>query len=266
MADTNWIKLNRKIWDNFIWDFDNPRYALAWIDMLLMANYVDKKILFDGKPLTVQRGSFVASMVKLADRWHMNRKTVKSFLDMLQADGMITYVCTKRCTTVYIVNYLAYQGFAGFEDAPDGQLNGQQNGQQWDNSPDNNGTTDWTQHKKVKNLEEGSKNVEEDIVPAEPSADKPPAPTDKKPVRHKYGEYKNVLLSDDDLAKLKAEFPDWKERIERLSSYIAQSGKSYKNHLATIRNWARKDKERELGRRGNQGGHYDDNDLDFIPN
>ena len=63
------------------------------------------------------------------------------------------------------------------------------------------------------------------------------------PTRHKYGNYKNVLLSDDDLEKLKSEFPkDWQNRIERLSEYIASSGKSYKNHLATIRSWARKDK------------------------
>lgn len=60
-------------------------------------------------------------------------------------------------------------------------------------------------------------------------------------VRHKYGEYGKVLLTDEDLDKLKAEFPDWQARIERLDSYIAQSGKSYKNHLATIRNWAKKD-------------------------
>ena len=61
------------------------------------------------------------------------------------------------------------------------------------------------------------------------------------PTRHKYGEYKNVLLSDDDMDKLKSEFPDWNSRIERLSSYMASTGKSYKNHLATIRNWARND-------------------------
>lgn len=65
----------------------------------------------------------------------------------------------------------------------------------------------------------------------------------KKPVRHKYGEYNNVLLSDDDMDKLKTEFPgDWQQRIQRLSEYIASSGKSYKNHLATIRNWARREK------------------------
>lgn len=64
-----------------------------------------------------------------------------------------------------------------------------------------------------------------------------------KEPRHRYGEYGNVLLSDSDLSKLKAEFPnDWQERIERLSEYMASTGKSYKNYLATIRNWARRDK------------------------
>lgn len=67
----------------------------------------------------------------------------------------------------------------------------------------------------------------------------------KKPIRHKHGEYNNVLLSDEDYEKLKSEFPsDYEERIERLSSYMASTGKSYKNHLATIRNWARKDRSK----------------------
>lgn len=67
-----------------------------------------------------------------------------------------------------------------------------------------------------------------------------------KEIRHKYGEYKNVLLTDAELEKLKNEFPlDYEERIENLSSYIASTGKKYKNHLATIRNWARKEKPKE---------------------
>lgn len=69
---------------------------------------------------------------------------------------------------------------------------------------------------------------------------------DIKPSRHRYGEYKNVLLTDADVEKLKNEFPnDWDKRIERLSAYMASTGKSYKNHLATIRNWARMQKERD---------------------
>lgn len=71
----------------------------------------------------------------------------------------------------------------------------------------------------------------------------PPATPPKNPPRHKYGMYNNVLLSDEDMEKLQTEFPhDYSDRIERLSEYIASTGKSYKSHLATIRAWARKDK------------------------
>lgn len=66
----------------------------------------------------------------------------------------------------------------------------------------------------------------------------------KTPPRHKYGEYKNVLLNDEQLEKLKEEFPnDWEQRIDRVSEYCELSGKTYKNYLATIRAWARKDKQ-----------------------
>ena len=70
----------------------------------------------------------------------------------------------------------------------------------------------------------------------------PVASASAKPTRHKYGFYQNVLLSDEDMEKLKSEFPeDWEQRIERLSEYIASKGAKYKNHLATIRAWARKE-------------------------
>ena len=64
----------------------------------------------------------------------------------------------------------------------------------------------------------------------------------EKPPKHKYGNYKNVLLSDEELTKLQTEFPfDWQERIENVSAYCASHGKTYRDYLATIRNWARKD-------------------------
>ena len=31
-------------------------------------------------------------------------------------------------------------------------------------------------------------------------------------------------------------------RVERLSEYMASTGRSYKNHLATIRSWAKREK------------------------
>lgn len=63
--------------------------------------------------------------------------------------------------------------------------------------------------------------------------------------RHWYGLYRNVLLSDVEFQSLKEQFPvDYSARIDRLSEYMASCGKTYKNHLATIRSWARKDAQR----------------------
>ena len=57
-----------------------------------------------------------------------------------------------------------------------------------------------------------------------------------------YGEFNNVLLSDDDYKKLIDKFGEkgTKERIEDLSKGIASKGYKYKNHYATILNWDRR--------------------------
>lgn len=69
--------------------------------------------------------------------------------------------------------------------------------------------------------------------------------------RHKYGQYQNVLLSDADMQALQTEFPDdYQERIEQLSAYVASTGKVYKNHLATLRNWAKRDAEKKASASG----------------
>ena len=62
--------------------------------------------------------------------------------------------------------------------------------------------------------------------------------------KHKcvYGEYQNVLLTDEEFEKLKSEFPShWQALIDHLSGYMASTGKKYVDHLATMRNWGRKD-------------------------
>lgn len=60
-----------------------------------------------------------------------------------------------------------------------------------------------------------------------------------------YGRYKNVCLSPTDLDDLKTELPDtWEHYINRLSEYMASTGKNYDNHAATIRRWAANDTEK----------------------
>lgn len=97
-----------------------------------------------------------------------------------------------------------------------------------------------------------SSNPFDDALPPAPKPTKPKKKREK-PVRHKYGEYQNVLLNDKEMEKLKTEFPnDWQDRIERLSSYMASSGKKYKNFLATIRNWAKRDRQAAQPQRGGE--------------
>lgn len=58
--------------------------------------------------------------------------------------------------------------------------------------------------------------------------------------------YKNVFLSEKELAELQTELPGkWEYYIDRLSGYIASSGKKYKNHAATIRRWAADDEAKK---------------------
>lgn len=57
--------------------------------------------------------------------------------------------------------------------------------------------------------------------------------------KEKYGEFKNVLLTEEEYTKL--EKSNLLPYIEKLSSYIASKNKKYKSHYATILTWSRKD-------------------------
>ena len=56
--------------------------------------------------------------------------------------------------------------------------------------------------------------------------------------RRCFGQYQNIFLLDSELAELQSTYPDqFEDYINRLSAYMASSGKHYANHYATIRKW-----------------------------
>ena len=60
-----------------------------------------------------------------------------------------------------------------------------------------------------------------------------------------FGRYQNVFLSAGELSELQADFPTvWQEYIERLSEYMASTGRTYKSHSATIRRWIADDRRK----------------------
>lgn len=80
-------------------------------------------------------------------------------------------------------------------------------------------------------------NVKEKIEVGDKKQKKP------TPTKLHYGEFDNVLLTESEYKNLFVDFGDdlAKDYIDRLSGYLASTGKRYKSHYATIQNWARKD-------------------------
>lgn len=82
------------------------------------------------------------------------------------------------------------------------------------------------------------------------------------PKHTSYGAFDNVLLTDKEYCKLRAEFhADYEERIDRLSEYMENTGKQYKNHYSVIRRWAKDDQAKGADSRNPflnlAGGSYD---------
>lgn len=112
-----YIKLHRQLQECWLWTEDRFSRGQAWIDLLLMANHKDKKFPMNDEIKIIQRGQFVTSKRKLADKWKWNRRTVDVFLNLLVKDEMITMECTTKYTTITIINYDFYQ-YCEPQDAP----------------------------------------------------------------------------------------------------------------------------------------------------
>ena len=231
-----WIKLKTNFFDlptiDWIMSQNNGCEYIVLYQMLCL-----KTANTDGK-LVSQIGEMLIpyDIEKIArDTKYFSNDTIRVALELFKSLGLI-YVSDDNTMTIS-----NYDEMVGCESQwaekkrlyrqKQKQIEGQLQGQIEDNV---------RQEYRDKSIEYRDKSIEyrdksiDDVV-----AD---APTKPKKVRHKYGEYQNVLLTDEDMQKLQAEFPtDWQERIERLSEYMASKGASYKNHLATIRAWARKE-------------------------
>lgn len=112
-----WIKLYRQIQESFIWCDDEPFCRRgAWIDLLLLVNHENKRVIFNGKFIEVKRGQRITSVRKLADRWGWSTKKTISFLNLLEDEKMIVRESDNKKTLLTIVNYDFYQDCGNTEE------------------------------------------------------------------------------------------------------------------------------------------------------
>ena len=153
-----WIKLYRSATEN--WTFDNEEKKCsfaAWVDLLLMVNHENKKIMIRGNLIEIQRGQKLTSIAKLSKRWKWTERKTSNFLKQLQDDGMIFYESSRTLGTLITVrNYAIFQGDSRTDDSTDSST---------DNSTDDSTTAEQTaeqnaykqEDKNIKNDEENKK-------------------------------------------------------------------------------------------------------------
>ena len=87
----------------------------------------------------------------------------------------------------------------------------------------------------------GKVSIEDNMPPDSDESEQPasPKPKNKKPVKHKHGEFQNVLLTDPEFEKLADDFgSDLRDKaISFLDAYIEEKGYKSKSHNLAIRRW-----------------------------
>ena len=138
-----YIKLYRCIEDDWLWEIKPFGHGQAWIDLLMMANFEQKKIMFNKKPLTLEKGSFITSVRKLSERWGWSKNKVLRFLNTLEDDKKIIRDSDKMRTLITLVNYKDFQRKRDTNGDSDGDSDEDTNGDtDEDTSEDTNGDSD----------------------------------------------------------------------------------------------------------------------------
>lgn len=235
MSDIKWIKIVTDIFD------DEKMYAiecmpdgrdieLVWFKILCLAGKCNQ----NGFLIINDKLAYTDEM--LSKIFRMEIGVVQRALETFQTLQMIEVVDD----SYMVSNWLMYQSGDRMEEVKEKNRIRQQRYR-------DNQKAKLLEMKKVRNV---TNNVTNNVTPSisisntlNSNSLSNDIDTNKyKSIKHKYGEYKNVLLTDEQYQKLTEEFPnDYQRRIEEVSEYCASHGKTYKNYLATIRNWARKE-------------------------
>ena len=103
-----WIPLSRSIQQHWLWQDQPFSMGQAWLDLMLTACYTPKKMLLSYPKMVLElpRGGLYTSQVQLAERWGWSRTKVRSFLAMLQKEGMLQ---AERVGNGYLYTLLCYE-------------------------------------------------------------------------------------------------------------------------------------------------------------
>lgn len=220
MADIKWIKLDVSLFDNRKIKAirtlpEGDSIVVIWLQLLCLAGRVN-----DCGSVYITKEMPYTEQI-LANECGVSVSTIQLALKTFQSMGMIEVVED----IIYISNWEKYQAIEKME------LIRQQNRDRQKKWYEN--------HKKLPNVsltesltQPNATDIDIDI--RDKNKDNI---AKRKPEKHKYGQYQHVLLTDEQLLKLKAEYPNYLALITYLDEYIEMKGYKAKNHYLAIKKW-----------------------------
>lgn len=159
-----WVKLDRQIFDHWLWQEKPFSIGQAWVDLILLASYEDGVQYYRGELYERKRGEVCASLKWLGERWGWSIGKVSRFLNVLQKDKMVTQKRNAHGTTLSIENYTLFQDRRN----------------QNETQTENRRKTDGKQTETLKKEEEGNKKIKEGQSDEASSEDFVPMPEELK--------------------------------------------------------------------------------------
>ncbi len=115
-----WVKVHRKILDSTVFSAKDTYLLQLWIYILLNVNHQDKKFLFNGKEMTVKKGSGIFGLNQIVkDLSKEKKEESKKFkklktiyyrrLKILENIGNVKLYPTNKFTVVEVINWDKYQ-------------------------------------------------------------------------------------------------------------------------------------------------------------
>lgn len=222
MSDVKWIKITTDIFDDekiLLIESLPDAYAIitCWFKLLCLAGKQNNKGVF----LMNDKIAYTDKM--LATIFRMKETTVQLALKTFEDFGMIELVDG----VITIPNWNKHQSLEQLEVRKEYMRKYM---------------ADYREKQKQIACKTNSKvyskvnvnTLEEDI---EEDKEKDIDINNKKPSKHKHGEYQHVLLTDDEYNKLYQEYSNAKDLITYLDEYIEMKGYKAKSHYLAIKKW-----------------------------
>ena len=231
----NFICISRKITEHWVWQ--DAEYLKWWIDLLILANDKDSKVLAGGEMIQLQKGQLLTSIRSLSERWAItdkrgcqirkpSPKRVLDFLRTLEQEMMIKRQNWKQqISIITICNYERYE------------VEKQTSGNAVGNAVGNRVAP-------PKQERELTLFGFEEIPKQKPKA---------KPTKHHYAP--EVMLTESEYSKLVQAYGEdgAKWMIAKLDDYKAARGTTYKSDYRAILNWVVREYQRQVNQ--NQNGN-----------